>query len=114
MASIFDTEEIYPNDDFWLEEGFNDIKKFGLWIGVYSKHLHWDVPSTGTRWGNVKIYVEYNKYSKVLKIEQHQASIYYDVVDFEPTIELHKPTQQEIKMVLSEEYLSSRLTYKHK
>ena len=27
MASIFDTEEIYPNDDFWLEEGFNDIKK---------------------------------------------------------------------------------------
>lgn len=111
--SIFDTEEIYPNDDFWLEEGFIDLKERELWITSDTKHLHWDLSGTGTRWGSVRIYAEYRKYSKVLIIIQHTSSFYYDEVDFEP-IKLHKPTQQEIKMVLSEEYLSNRLTYKHK
>ena len=113
MASIFDTENIYPDDDFWLEEGFFNLKKRGVWINSYTKHLHWDLSDTGTRWGNVRIYVEYHKYSKMLTIIQHTSSFYYDEVDFEP-IELHNPTQQEIEMVLSTGYLSSRLTYKHK
>ena len=111
--SIFDTEDIYPNDDFWLELGFVDLKRQGLWANVYNKHLHWDLSDTGTRWGNIKIYVEYRKYSKKLIIIQHSHSSYYDEVNFEP-IKLHKPTQREIEMALSKEFLSSRLTYKHK
>lgn len=111
--SIFDTEEIYPNDDFWLEEGFFNLKKGGVWMNTYTKHLHWKISDTGSRWGNVKIYVEYHKYSKMLTIFQGVSSFYYDEVDFEP-IEYHNPTQQEIEIALSEEFLSSRLTYKHK
>jgi len=113
MASIFDTENIYPDDDFWLEMGFLNLKKRGMWIDSHSEHLHWDISDTGTCWGNIRIYVEYHKYSKMLIIIQHTASFYYDKVDFK-TVKLHNPTQQEIKMVLSKEYLSSRLTYKHK
>ena len=109
---IFDTEDIYPNDDFWLEEGFFNLKRRGTWINIYTKHLHWDV-DTCTRWGYIKICVEYNKYSKILKIVQRCASNYYEEVDFEPII-LHKPTHQEIQMALTDNFLSSRLTYKHK
>ena len=112
--SIFDTENIYPDDNFWIEEGFIDLRRSrGVWINTYKKHLHWEISDTGTRWGSVHIYVEYNKYSKVLEIIQHSHSLYYDEVDFEP-IKLYKPTLQEIKMALSVEYLSSRLTYKYK
>lgn len=38
--SIFDTEEIYPNDDFWLEKGFFNPKNRGAWMNSYNKHLH--------------------------------------------------------------------------
>ena len=112
--SIFDTENIeniYPNDDFWNELSFLNLKRRELWIASYAKHLHWDLSGAGTRWGNIRIYIEYRKYSKVLYITQHSSSFYYDEVDFEPII-LHNPTQQEIKMAQSQEYLSSRLTYK--
>lgn len=111
--SVLDIEDKYPDEDFWSEMGFIDLKKRGLWITSDTKHLHWDLSDTDTRFGTIRIYGEYNKYSKVLIIIQHTSSFYYDEVDFE-SIKLHKPTQQEIKMVLSEEYLSSRLTYKHK
>ena len=111
--SLLDIEDKYPDNNFWLEEGFVDLKSRGFWINSYTKHLHWKISDTGTHFGNVTIYVEYNKYSKVLVIIQHSHSFYYDEVYFEP-IKLHKPTQQEIKMVLSKEYLSSRLTYKYK
>lgn len=111
--SLLDTENIYPNDDFWDELGFLNLKSPGIWINSCTKHLHWKISDTGSRWGNVKIYVEYHKYSKMLTIFQGESSFSYDEVDFEP-IKLHKPTQQEIEMALSEEYLSSRLTYKHK
>jgi len=113
MASIFDTEDIYPNDDFWLELGFLNLKSREIWITSRVKYLHWDISDTSTRWGNVMIYVEYNEHSKVLIISQHSSSFYYDEVDFEPII-LHKPTQQEIEIALSKESLSSRLTHKHK
>ena len=115
MASIFDTENIYPDDDFWLEMGFLNLKKRGMWIDSHNEQLHWVVSNTETCWtcqGTVRIYVEYHKYSKALIIIQHTSSFYYDEVDFKP-IKLHNPTQQEIKMVLSKDYLSSRLTYKH-
>lgn len=113
--SILDTENIniYPNDDFWDELGFVNLKSRGLRINSYNKYLHWDLSGTGTRWGNITIYVEYREYGKVLYITQHTHSYYYDEVDFESII-LHNPTQQEIKMVLGKEYLSSRLTYKYK
>lgn len=114
--SIFDTENIYhiyPDNVFWLEKEFVDLKRSGVWINIYNEYLSWKISDTGTRWGYIRIYAEYNKYSKILKIIQNCTSNYYDEVDFEPII-LHNPTQQEIKMVLSKEYLSSRLTYKHK
>lgn len=111
--SVLDIEDKYPNEDFWLEEGFVDLKKRGVWINTYKKHLHWNISGTETRWRNVYIYVEYNKYSKVLVIIQHSCSFYCDEVDFEP-IELHKPTQHEIELALTDDFLSSRLTYKHK
>lgn len=113
MASIFDTENIYPDDDFWLEMRFLNLKKRGMWIDSHNEYLHWDTSDTNTCWGTVRIYVEYHKYSKMLIIIQHTSSFYYDKVHFK-TVKLHNPTQQEIKMVLSKEYLSSRLTYKHK
>lgn len=53
--SIFDTENTYPNDDFWLEKGFVDLKKRGVWINAYKKHLHWEISDTGTRWGGIYI-----------------------------------------------------------
>ena len=109
--SLLDIENIYPNDDFWDELGFVNLKSRGIRITSYTKHLHWDLSDTGTRWGNITIYVEYREYNKVLYITQHTHSFYYDEVDFESII-LHNPTQQEIKMALSQEYLSSRLTYK--
>ena len=111
--SIFDTENIYPDDNFWLENEFFDLKKTGIWMWSGNRHLHWNISDTGTCWGNVRIYVEYKKYSKTLRIFQGESSFYRDDVDFEPII-LHKPTQQEIEMALSKEFLSSRLTYKHK
>ena len=37
--SIFDTENIYPNDDFWLEMGFFDVKRRGVWLNGYNKYL---------------------------------------------------------------------------
>ena len=111
--SIFDTENIYPNDDFWDELGFIKLKSREIWITSHNKYLRWDLSGTGTRWGYVRIYIEYREYSEVLNIIQHSSSFYYDEVDFEPII-LHKPTQQEIRMALSEEYLNSRLTYKYK
>lgn len=114
--SIFDTENIYPNDDFWFENGFIDLRKMGIWIWCGPKHLHWDISDMGTRFGNVNIMVKYNKYKKDLEITLGDTGLFGDCddeVDFEP-IELHKPTQLEIEMALSEEYLSSRLTYKHK
>lgn len=101
--SILDTENIYPNDDFWLEDGFVDIKSQGLWINTYKKHLSWSISDTETCWGNMWIYVEYNKYSKVLKIIQHSGSFYYGEVDFEPII-LHKPSQHEIEMALTDDF----------
>ena len=111
--SIFDTENIYPDDNFWDELGFVNLKSRRLRITSDTKHLHWDFSDTGTRWGNITIYIEYREYNKVLYITQHTSSFYYDEVDFEP-IKLHNPTLQEIKMALSVEYLSSRLTYKYK
>lgn len=113
MASIFDTENIYPDDDFWLEEGFFNLKKRRVWMNSYTKHLHWKISDTGSRWGNIKIYVEYHKHSKMLTIFQGESSLYHDEVDFEP-IELHNPTQHEIELALTDDFLSSRLTYKHK
>ena len=116
MASIFDTENIYPNDDFWLEEGFFNLRKRGLWIWSGARHLHWNISDTGTRWANVNIQVIYDKYKKDLKITKGNTGLFGDCdneVEFEP-ITLHKPTQQEIEMALSSKFLSSRLTYKHK
>lgn len=49
----------------------------------------------------------------MLTIFQEESSFYYDEVDFEP-IELHNPTQHEIELALTDDFLSSRLTYKHK
>jgi hypothetical protein len=111
---IFDTENIYPNDDFWLENGFVNLRKPGIWIWCGPKLLHWNLSGAGTRWGNVNIRVIYNKYKKELEIAKSHTGLFGDYdneVEFE-TIELHNPTQQEIKMALSQEYLSSRLTYK--
>ena len=78
--------------------------------------MHWDLSSTATRWGNVNIRVIYNKYKKDLEIAKSHTGLFGDCdneVEFEPIV-LHKPTQQEVEMVLSNEFLSSRLTYKHK
>ena len=116
MASIFDTEEIYPNDDFWLEKGFFDIKKSGLWIWSGIRHLHWDISDTGTRFGNVNIQVIYHKYKKDLEITKGHTGLFGDCdneVEFKSLI-LHKPTQHEIELALTDDFLSSRLTYKHK
>lgn len=111
--SIFDTENIYPNDDFWSELGFIKLEHREIWITSCAKYLRWDLSGTGTRWGNIRIYVEYREYSKALNIIQHSSSFYYDEVDFEPII-LHKPTQREIELALTDDFLSSRLTYKNK
>lgn len=112
--SIFDTENIYPNDNFWLEQGFTNLRNPGLLVWYGPRHLHWNISGAGTRFGFVNIRVIYNKYNKDLKITIGNTSLFGDCddeVDFEP-IELHNPTQQEIEMALSQEYLSSRLTYK--
>lgn len=111
--SVLDTEDKYPDEDFWLEMGFIDAKRRGVWLNGYNKYLHWNTTGTGTSWGNVRIYVEYEKFRKTLKIFQGSSSYYYDELDFEP-IELDNPTRLEIEMALSSEFLSSRLTYKYK
>lgn len=116
MASIFDTENIYPNNDFWLENGFVDLHKPGIWIWCGPRLLHWDLSGTGTRWGNVNIRVLYNKYKKELEIAKGHTGLFGDCdneVEFEPLI-LHKPTQQEIELALTDDFLSSRLTHKNK
>ena len=114
--SIFDTDGKYPDDNFWLENGFFDLHKPGIWIWSGPRHLHWDLSGTGTRWGNVNIQVIYNKYKKDLKITKGHTSLFGDCdneVEFEPLI-LQNPTQQEIEMALTDKFLSSRLTYKYK
>lgn len=113
---LLDIEDKYPDDNFWLEEGFFDIRKPGIWIWAGPKHLHWDISDTGTRWGNVNILVKYNKYKKDLEITLGNTGLFGDYdneVEFEPLV-LQNPTQQEIEMALTEKFLSSRLTYKHK
>ena len=114
--SIFDTDNKYPDDNFWLEEGFFDIRKAGIWIWSGPKHLHWKISDTWSRWGNVNIQVVYNKYKKDLKITKGHTGLFGDYdneVEFEPLV-LQNPTQQEIEMALTEKFLSSRLTSKHK
>ena len=114
--SLLDIEDKYPDNNFWLERGFVDIHKPGIWIWCGPRLLHWDLSGTGTRWGNVSIRVLYNKYKKELEIAKGHTGLFGDYdndVEFEPLI-LHKPTQQEIEMALTDNFLSSRLTYKHK
>ena len=114
--SIFDTENIYPNNDFWLENGFVDLRKPGIWIWCGPRHLYWNLSGTGTRWGNVNIRVMYHKYKKELEITKGHTGLFGDCdneVEFEP-LTLRKPTQQEIELALTDDFLSSRLTYKYK
>lgn len=114
--SIFDTDNKYPDDNFWKERGFFDLRKPGIWIWGGPKHLHWDISETGTRWGNVNIQVIYAKYKKDFVITLGNTGLFGDhdnEVEFDP-VELHNPTRQEIEMALTEKFLSSRLTYKHK
>lgn len=111
--SVFDIDNKYPDDDFWIKEGFFDVRKPGIWIWSGPKYLHWNISDTGTSWGNVRICAEYEKFKKTLKIFQGSSSFYYDELDFDP-VELHNPTQQEIEMALTVDFLSSRLTYKYK
>ena len=47
--SIFDTENIYPDDNFWDELGFVNLKSRRLRITSDTKHLHWDISDTCTR-----------------------------------------------------------------
>lgn len=111
--SILDIEDKYPDIDFWLKQGYIRLKHQRMWANLHTKHLHWNISSTETRWGTVRIYAEYNECSKILRIIQHRSSFYYGEVDFEPII-IIKPTQADVEMALSKEFLSSRLTYKHK
>lgn len=110
--SLLDIEDKYLSEDFWLEMGFIDAKRRGVWLNGYNKYLRWNLSNTETRWGNVRIYVEYEKFRKTLKIFQGTSSYYYDELDFEP-IELDNPSRLEIELALTDEFLSSRLTYKY-
>lgn len=108
-------EDKYPDDNFWRENRFVDLKKQGIWIYCGPKHLHWGVSDSTVRFGNVNIRVIYNKYKKELEIVKGYTGLFGDCdneVEFEPIV-LHKPTQQEIEMALTNDFLSSRLTYKH-
>lgn len=113
--SVFDIDNKYPDDDFWIKEGFFDVRKPGIWIWSGPKHLHWNISDTGTCWGNVNIQVIYTKYKKDFTITLGNTGLFGDhdnELEFE-TLVLQNPTQQEIEMALSKEFLSSRLTYKH-
>lgn len=114
--SIFDTDGKYPDDNFWREKEFFDIRKPGIWIWNGPKYLHWNTTNTTTCWGNVNIRVTYHKYKKDLEITLGNTGLFGDhddEVEFEPFI-LHRPTCQEIELALTNEFLSSRLTYKYK
>lgn len=114
--SLLDIEDKYPDDNFWLEKGFVNLHKPGIWIWCGPRRLHWNLSGTGTRWGNVNIRVMYYKYKKELEIAKSHTGLFGDCdneVEFEPLV-LHKPTQQEIELALTDDFLSSRLTYKYK
>ena len=114
--SLLDIEDKYPDDNFWLENGFFDLHKPGIWMWCGPRHLHWNLSGTGTRWGNVNIRVMYHKYKKEFEITKGHTGLFGDCdneVEFEPLI-LYRPTQQEIEMALTDDFLSSRLTYKNK
>lgn len=113
--SVLDIEDKYPDCNFWLERGFVDLRRPGIWIWCGPRHLHWDISGTETRFGNVNIRVIYNKYKKEMEIAKGHTGLFGDYdneVEFEPLV-LYKPTQQEIEMALTDNFLSSRLTYKH-
>lgn len=113
--SVFDVDNKYPDENFWRENGFIYIGKPGIWLWNGPKHLHWNISDTGTCWGNVNIQVIYTKSNKDLTIALGNTGLFGDhdnEVEFE-TLVLHNPTQQEIEMSLSKDFLSSRLTYKH-
>lgn len=114
--SILDIEDKYPDDNFWFENGFFDLRNPGIWMSCDPRHLHWNLSGTGTRWGNVNIRVIYRKYKKELEITKGNTGLLGDCdneVEFEPLV-LHNPTQHEIEMALTDDFLSSRLTYKYK
>lgn len=114
--SIFDTDNKYPDDNFWREQRFTSLRNAGLWVWYGPRHLHWKISDTWSRWGNVNIRVIYNKYKKDLEIALGNTGLFGDhdnEVEFEPII-LHNPTQQEIELALTDNFLSSRLTHKHK
>lgn len=114
--SLLDIEDKYPDDNFWREQGFTSLRNPGIWVWYGPRHLHWNISGTGTRFGFVNIRIIYDKYSKDLEITIGNTSLFGDCdneVEFEPII-LRKPTQTEVEMVLSDEFLSSRLTHKHK
>lgn len=112
--SVFDIDNKYPDDNFWIKEGFFDVRKPGIWIWSGPKYLHWNISDTGTCWGNVNIQVIYTKSNKDLTIALGNTGLFGGTqeVEFE-TLVLQNPTQQEIEMSLSKDFLSSRLTYKH-
>ena len=114
--SLLDIEDKYPDDNFWCEQGFTNLRNPGLWVWYGPRRLHWNISGSGTRFGFVNIRAIYNKYKKDLEITIGNTSLFGDCdgeVEFEP-FALHKPTQYEIEIALGEEFLSSRLTYKHK
>lgn len=114
--SLLDLEDKYPDNNFWLERGFIDIHGPGIWIWCGPRHLHWKMSDTWSRFGFVNIRVIYNKYNKDLEIAKGHTGLFGDCdneVEFE-TLVLHKPTQQEIEMTLTDDFLSSRLTHKNK
>lgn len=113
---LLNIEDKYPDDNFWREQSFTSLRNPGIWVWYGPRHLHWDLSGTGTRWGNVNIRVIYDKYKKDLKITKGNTALFGDCdneVEFEPIV-LHKPTQREIEMALTNDFLSSRLTYKYK
>lgn len=110
--SLLDIEDKYP-DDSWLKKRFIYVGIYRAWLLTTVKYLSWVAPNnSNTVHRNLTFKIAYKEDGKILTIKCddfiHWPKSY---VKFDEVV-LHNPTQQEIEMAMTDEFLSSRITYK--
>lgn len=110
--SLLDIEDKYP-DEAWLKKRFVYVAMYRSWQQSFGKWLSWEVPNNSkVVHRNLYFKIVYKEDSKTLTINCDDFARWIKCcVKFDEVV-LHNPTQREIEMAMTDEFLSSRIIYK--